>query len=359
MTDYADKEGPELGEVENQGRDEITPKGIEWEVVSLTASTYAASPGPKVPDSVHKEKASVADESEAETSRALLMSGHFIFVPGQQETLPAVEEDQEMHKGEKGENLVSEPQTEEWDRSKQKEKDDLNIPGLKVPDDFSVSEGFDGKAGSLPIHDSKFDEVNLLHGAKALDVEQVVYDSVKKNEITLGGSASLHDLIEPSESALDPVVPQDESDRKDDNKDKNNTEDPISKAWWEKPVACLRAHVNETNAIWSIFIAAAVVGLVILGQKWQQERKQVLQQRSQLSLTTTEVIFTNISESQTRQLDRYPGLKISWLVAADMPHISAMELRHTMEDDALDELERGTVCLISRSLRHTMEYVLI
>lgn len=284
MADYTKKEEPELGEVENQGGDEIKSKGIEWEVVSLTASTYAASPGPKVPDSVHKEKASAADESEAETSQALLMSGHFVYAPGQQENLPAVEESLEINKGEK--NLVTELQTEESDRSKQKENDDLNIPGLKVPDDFSVSEGFDGKAGSLPIHDSKFDEVNLLHGAKALDVEQVVYDSVKNNEITLGGSASLHDLIEPSESALDPVVPRDESDRKAHNNDKNNTEDPIPRAWWEKPVACLRAHVNETNAIWSIFIAAAVVGLVILGQKWQQERKQVLQQRLQLSLTT-------------------------------------------------------------------------
>ncbi|KAL9264369.1 ATG8-interacting protein 2-like protein [Drosera capensis] len=277
MADYVEKEGTELGEVVNEDED-------EWVVVSPTASAYAASPGPKVPDLVHKEKASAAAGNEAETSRALFMSDHFIYVPGQHENLPAVEEDQTIHKGEK--DLASELQTEEGDRSKQKEKENINIPGLKIAEDFSVSNVFYGKGGSLPIHDSKLDEMTLLHGVKAMAVEQVIYDSVKNNEIPLGGSARLHDVIEPSESALDPVVPQDESGRKDDNSDKNYSEDPPSRAWWEKPVACLRAHVNETNAIWSIFIAAAVVGLIILGQKWQQERKQVLQQRLQLSLTT-------------------------------------------------------------------------
>ncbi|GAB2232169.1 hypothetical protein Droror1_Dr00011196 [Drosera rotundifolia] len=153
------------------------------------------------------------------------MSDHFIYVPCQHENLPAVEEDQEIHKGEK--DLASELQTEEGDRSKQKEKDNLNIPGLKIAENFSVSNVFYGKGGSLPIHDSRFDECLCVMG-----------------------------------------------------------EDPPSRAWWEKPVACLRAHVNESNAIWFILIAAAIVGLVILGQKWQQERKQVLQQRLQLNLTT-------------------------------------------------------------------------
>ncbi|KAI3703192.1 hypothetical protein L1987_73095 [Smallanthus sonchifolius] len=50
-------------------------------------------------------------------------------------------------------------------------------------------------------------------------------------------------------------------------------------AWWKKQVAALYAHAKETNTFWSIFIAAAVMGLVIIGQQWQQERWQVLHHR--------------------------------------------------------------------------------
>ncbi|KAF3579125.1 hypothetical protein DY000_02028828 [Brassica cretica] len=43
---------------------------------------------------------------------------------------------------------------------------------------------------------------------------------------------------------------------------------------------------REANAMWSLFFAAAVTGLVVLGQRWQQERWQVLQLMWQSSISS-------------------------------------------------------------------------
>lgn len=43
---------------------------------------------------------------------------------------------------------------------------------------------------------------------------------------------------------------------------------------------------REANAMWSLFFAAAVTGLVVLGQRWQQERWQVLQLKWQSSISS-------------------------------------------------------------------------
>ncbi|KAF3557255.1 hypothetical protein F2Q69_00010795 [Brassica cretica] len=43
---------------------------------------------------------------------------------------------------------------------------------------------------------------------------------------------------------------------------------------------------REANAMWSLFFAAAVTGLVVLGQRWQQERWQLLQLMWQSSISS-------------------------------------------------------------------------
>lgn len=57
------------------------PKGADWEVVSLTASAYAAAPGGNIPELKHEEKGEVVDKDKVETSNALFMSTHFVFPP--------------------------------------------------------------------------------------------------------------------------------------------------------------------------------------------------------------------------------------------------------------------------------------
>ncbi|KAJ4778669.1 mesoderm induction early response protein [Rhynchospora pubera] len=46
-------------------------------------------------------------------------------------------------------------------------------------------------------------------------------------------------------------------------------------AWWKRRAICLYKNVKEANTIWSVLVAAAVMGIVILGQRWHKEKWQV------------------------------------------------------------------------------------
>ncbi|KAJ7551587.1 hypothetical protein O6H91_06G021300 [Diphasiastrum complanatum] len=54
------------------------------------------------------------------------------------------------------------------------------------------------------------------------------------------------------------------------------------KAWWKQQVEVLGVHVSQASALWSLALAATVMGLVILGQRWHHERSQNQQLRLQL-----------------------------------------------------------------------------
>ncbi|KAJ4759766.1 mesoderm induction early response protein [Rhynchospora pubera] len=44
--------------------------------------------------------------------------------------------------------------------------------------------------------------------------------------------------------------------------------------WVKKKGLWIYRHVKEANAVWSVVVAAALVGLVVLGQRWQREKSQ-------------------------------------------------------------------------------------
>ncbi|GAB4844500.1 hypothetical protein Ancab_037878 [Ancistrocladus abbreviatus] len=277
MADNKEGEGTASLRHDQEEGEEIASRGNGWEVVSLTASAYAAAPGPKDIKPIQEEKGDAMDNSEAETSRALFMSGHFVFPPNQHENLPIMQEDIETHKeDESGVDMVTEMPEEEGGRSQQKGEEILSIPGLNITEDLHSEEVFDGKGDKLSIQDPKFDEATALHGLNIACKEQGVYDTYDDNAVT-------SDPIKPSEISLDPSSDVSQS-PEPGKEDKDDGSDFSSGAWWKKRVACLCAHAKETNAFWSIFVAAAVMGLVIVGQRWQQERWQVLQERWQHSL---------------------------------------------------------------------------
>ncbi|KAJ7538728.1 hypothetical protein O6H91_11G061300 [Diphasiastrum complanatum] len=54
-------------------------------------------------------------------------------------------------------------------------------------------------------------------------------------------------------------------------------------AWWMHQACILRAQARQTNGLWSIALAASLMGLVVVGQRWHHERYQNQQLRLQLS----------------------------------------------------------------------------
>ncbi|XP_013633593.1 PREDICTED: uncharacterized protein LOC106339347 [Brassica oleracea var. oleracea] len=180
----------------------------EWEVVSLTSSAYAASPGPYNSRDAYYG---------AENSRDLFMSDHFVFPPSQHENLPLDEEEKK-----------------------------------------------DGQGLMLEAHQGLSDK--NIYGEPALSSSQHM---VFEHELTDS---------EPNEYAdkdLDPL-----------GLEKDATNNLPCEAWWRKRAVSVYLRTREANAVWSLFFAAAVTGLVVLGQRWQQERWQVLQLNWQSSITS-------------------------------------------------------------------------
>ncbi|XP_075644457.1 ATG8-interacting protein 1 isoform X2 [Castanea sativa] len=218
---------------DNEQGEENPSRGNEWEVVSLTASAYAAAPGPKDVELKDDENGNTYREGNAaETSRALFMSGHFVFPPNQHENLP------------------------------------------------------------LEPEQGEFEEGTPLQGLNLVDKEQSIYSAATygslHGESAFGGSTFGENVAVPgpnesSEQGLDfsPDISSSPTPVKDEKHDGSNL--PCG-AWWKRRAASLYAHAKEANTFWSIFIAAAVMGLVLLGQRWQQERWQAMQLKWQISI---------------------------------------------------------------------------
>ncbi|TXG62895.1 hypothetical protein EZV62_009889 [Acer yangbiense] len=277
---------------DNEG-EEIISRGNEWEVVSLTASTYAAAPGPKNAGQNDDGKSDVAVENIAETSHALFMSGHFVFPPSEHENLPLEPAKTEIHNEPVGKDVVSEFDAKEGGRSSGKDDEENWTKGLSVHNEFPEIQFFDEKDNSLSIHSTEFEEGTTLKGLNLSDKEESIYSAATfssfHGEAELSGSTTYDEnmetpeLTEPSERGLD--LSADESKpAKPANDDEHTHSDLPCGAWWKRRAASFCAHAKEANTIWSIFIAAAVMGIVIIGQQWQQERWQALHLKWQMSI---------------------------------------------------------------------------
>nr|VDD16478.1 unnamed protein product [Brassica oleracea] len=185
----------------------------EWEVVSLTSSAYAASPGP-----YNSRDAYYGAENSG--GATLYERGAFApnnFLKFHHENLPLDEEEKK-----------------------------------------------DGQGLMLEAHQGLSDK--NIYGEPALSSSQHM---VFEHELTDS---------EPNEYAdkdLDPL-----------GLEKDATNNLPCEAWWRKRAVSVYLRTREANAVWSLFFAAAVTGLVVLGQRWQQERWQVLQLNWQSSITS-------------------------------------------------------------------------
>ncbi|KAG2720369.1 hypothetical protein I3760_02G032500 [Carya illinoinensis] len=275
---------------DNEEGEQNATRGTEWEVVSLSASAYAAAPGPKEVELKDDDSGNVYQEDDsAEISRALFMSGHFVFPPSQHENLPLELDDSEIHKKQGGKDVVSEFDIGEAGKSSGKDDENLTFKGLTGPDEFPGVQFFDEKGCKLSVHGTDFEEGTTLQGLNLIEKEQSIYNSATYGslhcETALGSTTYGENMAIPglNEQGLDfsPDISLSPVPAKDEKHD--DTHLPCG-AWWKRRAASLYAHAKEANTFWSIFIAAAVMGLVVLGQQWQQERWQALQLKWQISI---------------------------------------------------------------------------
>lgn len=238
----------------NEEGDETAPRVNEWEVVSLTASAYAAAPGP--------EQVNLSPDSQGEASNPMFVSSHFVFPPIQHENLPVEPEY----------SVKSIPLLAAEEGRKSDVKDEENVSMEELMSDFD-EEGNKLSASSVEFEKddvfgkeksiSRFAEFQLSHFEATMD---------KFVTVAEGNVPLLQD--NPSDSGSVNFEKPSEGENYD-------CSDLPCEAWWKRRAVTLYAQAKETNTFWSIFVAATVTGLVIISHRWHQERWQVLQLKGQ------------------------------------------------------------------------------
>ncbi|KAJ1408642.1 ATG8-interacting protein 1 [Sesbania bispinosa] len=276
----------------NEDGGEKTSRGNEWEVVSLTASTYAASPGPDEVELKDDDKEDVYAQDKAETSHALFMSSHFVFPPSQHENLPLEPDYSEIHDESGDKDITSEETHEKAARPSGKDEENLSLAGLNVSEEFDGIKYFDEKINRLSVHGKQFEEGTTLPDFGLTEKEVSMYEPAKYTsfhsetpigDVTAYGESIVEsETIESADQGLN-VSPDLSLSKNSSIDDKYRPSDLPCGAWWKRRAASLYTHAKEANTFWSIFIAATVMGLVMLGQRWQHER--ALQLKWQISIT--------------------------------------------------------------------------
>ncbi|XP_068640415.1 ATG8-interacting protein 1-like [Aristolochia californica] len=269
---------------ENNDREECSARGNEWEVVSLTASTYAAAPGAR---EIELEVADKELSEVEESARAMFLSGHFVFPPNEHENLPVEPDIGEIHNEPAGEESThptqvcgAEPHME-GDRPA-KSDEDWNIKGLTETDEVHGVQFFVDKCTSVPTQGTDFEEGKVLQGLSLVSEEESMYSAAQFRSFHDEAESSvLSDPDEQSEQNIDSLSHLSIS---PNSKKENQGGEPDLpyQAWWKRHITTLYSHAKETNALWSVVVAAALMGLVILGQRWQQEKWQLQQLRWQV-----------------------------------------------------------------------------
>lgn len=261
---------------DNKENREVPAHGNEWEVVSLSASAYAASPGAEQVKLKDDDHGHLVGEDKEGTSEAMFMSRHFVFPPSQHENLPLVPEKVEIpsEQAEQANNDASDFVAEEGGISNTKDGENWDAKALSMSDEFPGVQFVDEKGKSLPMSGTEFEEGMARYGL--VDKEQSLYSTAKftsvHGEAATGRSSlteenkAFAESVDSSEEGLDLNISRSP---KHMNEDKDDGSDLPCEAWWKRRALSLYTQAKEVNAVWSIFIATAVMGLVIIGQRWQ------------------------------------------------------------------------------------------
>lgn len=212
----------------------IPPRGADWEVVSLTASTYAAAPDAKGFDPNDN------GDAKKESPSAMFMSDHFVFPPSEHENLPIEPDCSEIHNISEGNTEISYEEEDEEER-----QDKL--------DDGSQGTEFLGSASAFSAGRLEVEEDRGLQG-----LYSVPYPESTEN-INPGDSPNLG-LNSPRKST------------KSSDGDDYAGSGYSCVGWWKKHASSFYRQAKEANTFWSIVVAAALTGLVILGKRWHRDK---------------------------------------------------------------------------------------
>jgi hypothetical protein len=214
-----------------------TPRGADWEVVTLTASAYAAAPGPE-------GKPTARGVATSNPSDPLLMSDHFVFPPSEHENLPIQTTFDEIQ-----------PEKDVLDASTSVEDYSFKNKGAKNDTGSERIEFYD-EGRNLSVDDIEMRDDTPEHGSP--DAEDGGHGFVAHDEGTEAGDESDEKLDLPSKST----------------DCKSGDACASCKCWLKKHMTCLYHQAKETNAIWSVVVAAALVGIVILG-RWHKDKLHI------------------------------------------------------------------------------------
>lgn len=268
---------------------EASPRGTDWEVVSLTASTYAAAPGPKpfepTAESIDKD----FDKNEQEFPEQMILSSHFAFPPCKHEDFP-VEPD------------YSEIQNEFRDQDVCQAEEDDNGPN-KTHEESCMSESDDGLHGiqfsdsgkGLFVGDMEFREGKALQGSSLVGEDSVLFSSYHSETRTSNSvlCSENSNIAKPNDSSSqNPDSPNFTNTSEQNEENKKDVYCLPCEAWWKRKAVILCNHVKEANTYWSVFVAAALMGLVILGQRWQREKLQIQQHKLHFSIDSEGISWT-------------------------------------------------------------------
>ncbi|CAL9069208.1 unnamed protein product [Musa banksii] len=258
-----------------KGQEETSSRGADWEVVSLTASAYAAAPGPSEfdPTDESKEKESITNH---DTSAALFMSGHFIFPPSEHENLPIEPAISEIHSEPDGHDVSSEVFYDDnlldnLGKQKLQTESDDDLHGIEFFDKENI--GFQEGIGFQGLN-----SVGKGQG-KFADSQSVAFQS---------GAHESGTKFETEGTSNTNTGTSQEHARP--NEDKSDGSDLPSQSWWKRHAASMYDRAKEANTFWSVVVAAAFVGLVILGQQWQRDKLQLHKTKWRFSINDERMI---------------------------------------------------------------------
>ncbi|KAI3962008.1 hypothetical protein MKW92_041606 [Papaver armeniacum] len=214
-------------------------------------------------DSNNDDMISDVGGDEVETSTAMFMSKHFVFPPSEHENLPvqpdcsnSVTQDSLHH------NEVSLLDMEE---------------GLEVLEQLHHSQFFDEKGENPPLCEESNKEIVDMNAnlCSFHDVE------ARLSASPISESTNCTVMPEPSDAAkLDSS-----SISEPHNPSEGDNYDLPCEAWWKKRATSWYTQAKDAKALWPVVVAAALMGLVVIGQRWQRESCQGRQLKWHFSIS--------------------------------------------------------------------------